>query len=144
MANDGAAIHQPMVIGGHMKRSMLAFVLAGTLLGTAHAATTVPVITGGVGEGGREAMEARQNAYSLKLVFTGEQGIYLSSVGVTIRDRQGNEVVNTTTTGPYLLADLEPGRYTVEANAEGIVRKHDVTVGKDGLKTYQLGFPIRD
>lgn len=124
--------------------------LGATLLsGAAHAldtnstATTTPAVTGGVGMADREALDYFENEYNLKLVFTGEGGMYLSNVAVNIVDSKGIPALSTTTEGPMLLANLQPGTYTVHANAEGYEKTQKVKIGEN-LKTVQLGFPVKD
>lgn len=118
---------------------------AGAILFSYSALATelVPVVTGGVGEGGQAAIEQAQQNYNLKLVFTGERGMYLSDVAVSIRDKDGLEVINGITQGPVLLAELAPGRYTVEAQAEAFNKQRTIRVGR-AMNTYQIDFPVKD
>jgi len=124
-----------------LKRSMMV-ALCATCVSTNALAQPV-AITGGVGETNREVIKQYQQDYNLKLVYTGEGGIYLSDVQVTIRDAKGNEVVKGPTQGPFLLADLKPGTYRVESDAEGHHQQQTVKIG-DTLKTYVVRFPIKD
>jgi len=127
-----------------MKRTILMALMTTSLIsGVVYADDRLPVWTGGIGSAEREQVEQTQAEYTLKLVFTGEGGMYVSRVQVRITDKDGAEVVNTTTQGPYLLADLEPGKYVVETNAEGTTKKFNVTLGNH-LKTQQVRFPIKD
>jgi hypothetical protein len=127
-----------------MKHSA-AFALLGTLLwcaGTpAHAA---PVVTGGVGDEERAAIERMQKDFSLKLVFTGQRGIFLSDVDVKILDRAGNVVISNVTDGPMLLASLPPGRYVMQASVDGFTQQQNFSVGRSGLRTLHIRFPISD
>lgn len=120
--------------------------LAGMMLsGLAHAAYTTPVvISGGIGNDGIAAMESMQSAYKVKVVFTGNRGMYLADVDVDIRDRAGNIVVNTTTQGPVLLADLAPGAYTLTAQLDGVIRQQKIIVSNRGLHIYNIRFPVYD
>lgn len=102
----------------------------------------VPFISGGVGETDRAAMERAEGSYNLKLVFTGEEGIYLSGVDVRIRDASGMERLHATSEGPILLADVPAGMYTVEVTAEGKSLSRKVVVDKS-MKTQHFRFPIR-
>ncbi len=104
-------------------------------------AQAAPVISGGVAEEGRAAIEAKQNAYSLKVTYAGQGGMFLSDVDVVIRDRAGNVVANTTTNGPIVLADLAPGSYTLESSVNGITKTQRVSVGH-GLKQITVRFDI--
>lgn len=121
----------------------MALMSAALLAGSAFAEEAVPVVSGGVGESSQELIEAQQQNYNLKLVYTGEGGMYLSDVQVKIRDSKGLEIVNGVTNGPFLLAELEPGRYTVESATDGFQKKQTVTVGPQ-LKTVNIPFPVKD
>jgi hypothetical protein len=127
-----------------MKKSA-AFALLGTLLwcvGTP--ANASPVVTGGVGDEELAAIESMQKDYSLKLVFTGQRGIYLSDVDVKILDRAGNVVISNVTDGPMLLASLPPGRYIMQAAVNGFTQQQKFSVGRSGLKTLHIRFPVSD
>jgi hypothetical protein len=87
-----------------------------------------PYITGGVGLEERAALEERMGDYNLKLIFALEEGNYLSSVDVTIRDDRGNTVLQTTTNGPWLAARLPEGSYTVRATIQGETQEKTVEV----------------
>jgi hypothetical protein len=127
-----------------MKNSA-AFALLGTLLWCASTpANAAPVVTGGVGDEEIAAIERMQKDYSLKLVFTGQRGIFLSDVDVKILDTAGNVVINNVTDGPMLLASLPPGRYIMQAAVDGHTQQQKFTVGRSGLKTLHVRFPISD
>lgn len=118
---------------------------AGALFFTygALASESVPVITGGVGHSSQQAIERVQGAYNLKLVFTGEGGMYLSDVTVSIRNKDGQELVNGVTQGPVLLTELPLGSYIVEAHAENFTQKRTIAVSQP-INIYQIEFPIKD
>ena len=126
-----------------MKLFALTLTSAWLLSATAMAAVQSPAVSGGVGESSQNAIQQVQQNYNLKLVFTGEGGMYLSDVAVTILDRNGDPVVSQVTDGPLLLVDLDPGRYTIESQAESFTRTQQVTVN-NSLKTYHVRFPVKD
>lgn len=110
----------------------------------AYAESFLPsVMSGGVGQEEEETMQTVQHNYSTKLVFTGENGMYLADIAVSIRDRKGQEVVNGVSSGPILLAELVPGRYIVQAETEGYSRTQTIDVGTK-TKTYYMQFPVMD
>jgi hypothetical protein len=125
-------------------KNVLSLALVGGLLLAASPAHALSVISGGVGESSRAALESVQNQYNLKVVFTGKAGIYLSQVDMRILDASGNEVVSNVTDGPIVLAELPAGRYTLQANVDGDVRQQKITVGNHGLKTLTVRFPVAD
>lgn len=126
-----------------MKKFYIALVSSAFLSTSVTAASLAPVVSGGVGEASRIAIEEVQSQYNTKFVFTGERGIYLADVKVSIRDKDGLEVVNGVSDGPFMLAELKPGKYTVEAEASGFNKKRTITAG-NSLKTHQIQFPISD
>lgn len=69
------------------------------------------VWSGGVSEQERE--DAPEG--TTKFVFSEEGGAFLSDVEVEVRDRSGQEVVSTTSRGPWLILDLPEGEYILEA-----------------------------
>ncbi len=110
---------------------------------SAMAAQLVPVLTGGVGESSQEAITEAQQDYNLKVVFTGERGMYLSDVAVSLRNKDGLEVIRGVTQGPFLLAELEPGTYTLEAQIGQFNKQQTITVGK-AMNVRQVSFPVKD
>jgi hypothetical protein len=61
--------------------------------------------------------------YPLQLEFVEKEKdgheAYLAGNRVTIRDGSGTTLVDTVAGGPFLLADLPPGRYIVVASKDG-------------------------
>jgi hypothetical protein len=103
---------------------VVAVVLAVVAL-SVHAAA-VRVTTGGVGVEEREALE-RDPAYNLKVVAVAQSGQYLADVEVRILDARGAPVVETRTNGPWLMAELPPGRYRLVASFGGASQARDFT-----------------
>ncbi|HVY12414.1 MAG TPA: hypothetical protein VHB73_02495 [Alphaproteobacteria bacterium] len=128
-----------------MKKAALIATLGALLLAApAYAYVNVPMVSGGIGEGGRSAIEDLQKDFTLKAVFTGEGGIYLSEVNVRILDRAGNVVAENITQGPMLLAGLPAGRYTLEASVGNYSKRESFSIGRSGLKTLFVRFPVQD
>lgn len=127
-----------------MKKSLLMLATVSLFSSSSYAVELLPPLSGGIGESGREIIQENQARYPLKLVLVGEAGVYLSDVKISVKDKTGKEVAETTTEGPIALIDVEPGTYTVSAVAEDITKEIKVTVGKTGLKTYHIRFPIKN
>lgn len=105
--------------------------LAAVALSAPAVATTpnaVSYLCGGVGENSRA--EAEAFPHSLKLVFAQPDGHFLADVSTRITDANGDEVVNTTCSGPWLLTDLPDGQYQVEATFNG--QSKTISVSVDG------------
>jgi len=90
-------------------------------------------IAGGVGQGEREAIRKVQDNYDLKLVFANDDGNYLANVVVLITDSEGRELVHTVANGPWFLAELPQGEYTVSAVFEQEKQTATVSVDRDSL-----------
>ena len=105
----------------------------------------VPMVSGGIGTDDMNNLLRIQNQYNLKLLFTENNGVYLSDLAVQITDSQHNVVANTRTDGPVLLVKLPRGTYHVEAREDdAATREAKVTVSDNSLHTYQMRFPTRD
>jgi hypothetical protein len=93
----------------------------------------VTFVTGGVGSDEWHAFEKAQNQYPLSLEFAKQaqpRAEFLSDIQVVIQDMKGNEVLNTTTQGPFLLANLPQGEYKVTVRYEGNAKQSTVRVDK--------------
>jgi len=97
-----------------------------------------PIIwTGGITLEEREAAPA--GGTRLEFFVTG--GHYLSSIQVVVTDDSGREIVNMTTTGPWLILDLAPGTYQVQAvRRNGDTQGGMISVSGDG-GNYAFMFP---
>ena len=92
------------------------------------------VISGGIGEESRAQLKAREHEFNLKLMFTLTEGNYLADVRVAVRDAGGQVVVEHVAEGPFLLARLPPGNYTVAATYGAWPQTRSIRVG-DRLQT---------
>ena len=76
-----------------------------------------PLLTGGVTEEERDLMRTEVGQYNLWLAFAEQEtGNYVTGVKVSVVDDKGNAVVETVADGPWLLARVPPGRYTVRTS----------------------------
>lgn len=105
---------------------------------------SIQTYSGGIGEDEINYIHSVQNQYSTKLLFTENNGEYLSDLPLTIRNSHGDTVVKTVTNGPVLLVNLPAGSYTVTATEEGASRDQKISVTGRGLKTFQFRFPDND
>jgi hypothetical protein len=99
-----------------------------------------PVRIGGIGEEERQALEADPH-YNLKVVAANGAGQYIADVDVRVVDERGARVVTARMTGPWLLAELPPGRYRVVGVYDGATQSREVVVGRDGRREVVLRWP---
>jgi hypothetical protein len=130
------------------KRIILA--AASGLLATAASATVLPpgyaglpavhhegeitYLTGGIGHDEAQAMKRAAGHYPLELVFVqrdGKKENYLADMPVRIVDARGAVVFEGRSEGPYFLAELPKGRYTVSTQWDAWSFSRHVIVGKE-------------
>ncbi len=87
-------------------------------------------VSGGIGLSGREELSALSPQFNLRLMFAIHgAGSYLADVGVRILDSGGAVVLEAKSEGPHFLAQLPPGRYTVEVNARDQTQRQPAQIG---------------
>lgn len=75
---------------------------------------------GGVSIEELQALERHKDRYSLWITLAAKgSGAYLADVQIRITDARKQLVFNEQVPGPWLMIDLPPGRYTVEALRRG-------------------------
>jgi hypothetical protein len=100
-------------------------------LPAAHKEGAVTYISGGVGQQEADAMKHVAKYYPLELEFLQKAKLkdeYLSGVKVRIRDEHNKMVLNVTSDGPFLLAKLPAGRYTVSAERNHDAKNREVQI----------------
>jgi len=100
----------------------------------------VSFVSGGVGEEERQEIGKLAPAYSLELLFAtkGSPNEYLADIKVEIKDKNGNVMLDTVAQGPFLLAKMPPGRYSVNADNDGAVKQQTIQVA--GNKPHRVVF----
>ncbi|HEY3066418.1 MAG TPA: carboxypeptidase regulatory-like domain-containing protein [Methylomirabilota bacterium] len=112
-------------------------------LATIARAADVPYISGGVGSDEREELLAKERDYNLKVIAARSSGHYLSGVVIVIESAAGERMLETTMTGPILLAKLPPGSYTLKATAGDQTQSQTVTIPAQGSKQVQFRWADR-
>lgn len=137
---------KPFVIRSISAASVVGLALLTALASGAQARTMpteqvrggVHFVSGGIGTDESAAMQRAASRYALELIFAqrdGNRGDYLAYVPVTIRDSAGHTVLSTRTRGPYLLANLPDGTYSVTATEHGIAKQQVVHLASGGHQT---------
>jgi len=115
-----------------MKASTPKLIAAAVLaLGAGAAAAALPPIrhqgdvqylSGGVGSDESESIKQAASQFPLALEFVQKatpHDEYLANVAVSVIDHRGRNVLEATSDGPFLLARLPSGEYTVKADYDG-------------------------
>ncbi|MBS0341574.1 MAG: hypothetical protein JSS56_13685 [Proteobacteria bacterium] len=104
-----------------------------------HVTHGIEYMSGGIGSDEAELMrvvEPRWPAVFEFAVKDGKSADFAADVVLTVRDAQGNVVLDQIhSAGPYLLARLEPGRYTVEAVLAGQKIQREVSIKGPGTSS---------
>ena len=93
----------------------------------------IAFVSGGISIEERQAMQEMEGSYNLRLLFVAEAGgEYLWGVTVEVMDGSGKTLLKAVSDGPYFLAKLSPGRYTVIAADEkrSIKKSVEIEPGK--------------
>ena len=98
----------------------------------------IPYASGGIGLDSRQALHAKKGDYNLMVTLARRDGHYLGGATITIRDQAGKVVLEIEAEGPWVLAKLPPGTYTVNAKAGQVTRSGAVSVRAKGLKQVRL------
>lgn len=101
----------------------------------------ISYMSGGIGVTEQEYMVERQDEFNLKLVFTLNEGNYVADVKVQLKDHAGKVLLEHSAPGPFFMAKLPTGRYTVSATYEGKTVEREVQVGENRLRTEYLRWP---
>jgi hypothetical protein len=105
---------------------------------------SVTYVSGGIGKDESDAMKQAASRYSLAIEMSspaGPRAEYVADVKIDIRDQRGATVLNTISDGPLLLANLPPGRYTVNATKNGASQRRDIVVGSGARPRVMFSFP---
>ncbi len=132
-------------------QSMTRVVLAAVILAMAVVVQAAPenvisrngvsYVSGGIGADSQQRLKALESEFNLKLIFTLVEGNYVSDVTVAIRDGGGRMLVEHVADGPFLLAKLPVGKYTVSAIYEGKTQIRQISVKGGRLQTEYLRWP---
>ena len=105
---------------------------------------TVEYLTGGVGLDESTAIKSASGQWPLSLVFSVQadgRAQFASDVKLEIHDAKGALALDITATGPYLLARLAPGSYTLRATLAGKTLERKVQVKKGASARVELVWP---
>ena len=115
------------VIAAAIAASGLAFAVNGFAATASHLPPThmkgdISYVSGGIGKSEAAAMKHAAKRYPLELEFVARakpKDEYLANIKVKIKDAHDKLVLDTTAEGPFLLAKMPAGKYTVSAGHNG-------------------------
>lgn len=136
-------------------RSTLALTIAtSAMLGVvAHAASDLPPVqksgaveylSGGVGLNESKAIREASRQWPLRLEFAvkdKQKADFAANVDVTILDAKNHAALQVKSEGPFLLAKLEPGKYTVKASLAGKTMNKAVAIASGHPKQLMFVWP---
>ncbi len=96
---------------------------------------SVSYLSGGIGLDESNAIKQAAAQYPLELEFVRKatpKAEYLSNIKVTIKDHAGKTVLETTSNGPFLLAKLPVGQFSVTAERGGEAKQRVVNIKAQG------------
>ncbi len=101
---------------------------------TTAAAQNVKFVSGGVSDESAQRMAALGKEFNLKLLFAAKDGHYLAEVAVSISDAGNRKVLDTVSEGPFLFAQLSPGKYVINATYAGTAQSRSTTIAATGRR----------
>ena len=124
----GAVLSAGLLLGG------VAQAQADSALPAVQKSGAVEYLSGGIGLDESTAIQSASRHWPLSLVFSVQaapRAEYASDVKLEIRDAKGAVQLETTASGPFLLARLAPGSYSLRATLAGntLARKVQVKAG---------------
>lgn len=101
-----------------------------------------PYLSGGVGSGEREAMQARKSEFNLRLGFAQQgTGDFMAGVQVAISDAKGAPLLSAASDGPWFYVKLPPGSYKVSVEAEGRRQNRNFSIANGKATTLNFYWP---
>jgi hypothetical protein len=106
---------------------------------------SVGYVTGGVGQAEAKQFERAQAKHPLAIELlerAGKTEQFTADAMVKIADRQGHTVLDAQADGPFMLVDLTPGRYSIQATLKNeTLKKRWVTVARHKTAHAVFEFP---
>ena len=102
----------------------------------------ISYITGGVGEGETVAILAEAKQWPLLLEMSqieNGRGVWIFGATIKIMSAAKKQIdFEAKADGPYMLVNLAPGDYTIEATYEGVMQKRVLSIKADSLQKIAL------
>ncbi|WP_114690005.1 carboxypeptidase regulatory-like domain-containing protein [Polynucleobacter necessarius] len=101
----------------------------------------VSYITGGVGEGESTAILAEAKQWPLLLELSQIQNgrcVWIFGASIKIMGSTKQVIFDAQAERPYMLVNLVPGDYTLEASYESVVQKRSISIKSDSSQTLSV------
>ena len=95
----------------------------------------ISYLSGGVGKPEREQLRALEKDFNLKILFAQTDGKYVANVKAVVSDAKGRKLLEHVADGPYFMARMPAGEYSVAATFAGKTQTRKVGVAAKGLRT---------
>ncbi len=113
---------------------------------------SIEYVSGGIGKDEVDALKRAEAGFPLTLEFAASAEKptadatepFVANADVNIQDSSGREVLNVRTEGPLLLVKLPSGRYTVDAQWNGVRKRHSVAVSDEKRQHVTFDFAGAD
>jgi len=99
-------------------------------------------IAGGIGLDESEQMKAAARDFALTITVAATSGAYLADSRIRIEDARGQLVLDRQLDAPYLLVDLAPGTYKVEATLQGQRETRSVDIAAKAPAKIAFSFDV--
>ena len=105
----------------------------------------VSYVSGGVGEQQAKMFENQMGKFDLAIEVlerAGRRNEFTANAEVKILDKRGHSILDTKAAGPFMLVDLPPGKYSVEADLAGrSVKRSAIQIAAGHHAVAKLEFP---
>jgi len=101
----------------------------------------ISYITGGVGEGETVAILAEAKQWPLLLEMSqieNGRGVWIFGAIIKIIDSKKQVIFDAQADGPYILINLVPGDYVIEAAYQGVAQKRVLSIKSDSSQKISL------
>jgi len=101
----------------------------------------ISFITGGVGEGETVAILAEAKQWPLLLEMSqieNGRGVWIFGATIKILNSSKQTIFNAQADGPYMLVNLAPGGYLIEAMYEGVMQKRSISIKAESSQKITL------
>lgn len=100
-------------------------------------------VSGGIGVEERIELERTRPQFSLRVVTAARgSGAFLADARIRIAGAGGRQVLDTAMSGPILLVDLLPGRYLLDATANGQTKQIQTAITDRGGREVYFYFDV--